>query len=72
MSFQQDVAKSNEDFIRHLITKYQETLPPIWAVVELMTMGQLSKWFYNIKARQDRRAISRNYGVDDKVMTSYC
>jgi abortive infection bacteriophage resistance protein len=71
-SLQQDVAKSNEDFIKHLITKYQETLPPIWAVVELMTMGQLSKWFSNIKARQDRRAISRNYDLDDKVMTSFC
>ena len=72
VSLQQDVAKSNEDFIRHLTSKYQETLPPIWAVVELMTMGQLSKWFSNIKARQDRRAISRNYDLDDKVMTSFC
>ena len=67
-----EVNKSNEDFIRHLTTKYQEALPPIWAVVELMTMGQLSKWFSNIKARQDRRAISQVYGIDEKVMTSFC
>jgi len=41
-------------------------------VVELMTMGQLSKWFSNIKARADRQAISRIYGLDEKVMTSFC
>lgn len=71
-NLQNEVAKSNEDFIRHLTTKYQEALPPIWAVVELMTMGQLSKWFSNIKARQDRKAISQIYGIDEKVMTSFC
>lgn len=71
-NLQKEVNKSNEDFIRHLTTKYQEALPPIWAVVELMTIGQLSKWFSNIKARQDRRAISQVYGIDEKVMTSFC
>jgi abortive infection bacteriophage resistance protein len=66
------VAKSNEDFIKHLMAKYQEALPPIWAVVELMTMGQLSKWFANISARQDRQAICQIYGLDEKIMTSFC
>tara|TARA_Y100001937_G_C7135104_1_gene339516 strand:+ start:3430 stop:4353 length:924 start_codon:yes stop_codon:yes gene_type:complete len=67
-----DVRNSREEFIKHLTTKYQERLPPIWAVVELMTMGQLSKWFSNIAARPDRQAISRVYGLDEKVMTSFC
>jgi len=67
-----DVCASREDFIRHLDRKYQEDLPPIWAVVELMTMGQLSKWFSNIKAAQDRNAISKAYGLNEKVMTSFC
>jgi abortive infection bacteriophage resistance protein len=67
-----DVRNSKEDFIRHLTRKYEELLPPIWAVVELMTMGQLSKWFSNIDARRDRQAISRVYGLDEKIMTSFC
>lgn len=71
-NLQNDVKKSNEDFIRHFKAKYQETLPPIWAVVELMTMGQLSKWFSNIKTRQDRMAICQIYNLDEKVMTSFC
>lgn len=67
-----DVSESREDFIRHLTCKYQEDLPPIWAVVELMTIGQLSKWFSNIKAAQDRRAISKAYDLHENVLTSFC
>lgn len=67
-----DVQRSKEDFIKHLTSKYEEQLPPIWAIVELMTMGQLSKWFGNIKERSDRQAISQVYGVDEKVLTSFC
>lgn len=67
-----DVRRSKEEFIKHLTDKYEELLPPIWASVELMTMGQLSKWFSNIKARRDKQAISRAYGLDEKIMTSFC
>lgn len=67
-----DVKSSKEEFIKHLTQKYEEFLPPIWAVVELMTMGHLSKWFSNIKARNDRQAISRIYGLDEKILTSFC
>ena len=57
-----DIRRSREEFIKHLTGKYEELQPPIWAVVELMTMGQLSKWFSNIEARPDRQAICRIYG----------
>jgi abortive infection bacteriophage resistance protein len=67
-----DISRSREEFIKHLKNKYEELQPPIWAVVELMTMGQLSKWFSNIKSRADRQAISRVYGLDEKIMTSLC
>jgi len=67
-----EVRRSREDFIRHLTGKYEEALPPLWACVELMTLGQLSKWFSNVKQRADRQAISRAYGIDEKVMTSFC
>lgn len=67
-----EVNNSREDFIQHLKNKYQEPLPPIWAVVELMTMGQLSRWFGNISQRSDRQAIARNYKVDERILKSYC
>ena len=67
-----DIKRSREEFIKHLTGKYEELQPPIWAVVELMTMGQLSRWFSNIEARQDKKAICAVYGLDEKVMTSFC
>ncbi len=66
-----EVKHSSEDFIRHLRTKYKEDLPPIWAVVELMTVGQLSRWFSNIKLRSDRRLIASIYAVDEKILSSF-
>ena len=67
-----DIKSSSEDFIQHLKGKYTESQPPIWAVVELMTMGQLSRWFSNINARADRVSISDNYGLNEAIMTSFC
>ena len=71
-NLEKDIKRSKEDFIRHLVDKYSDSLPPVWAVVELLTMGQLSKWFGNIKYRHDRQSISRIYGLDEKVMASFC
>lgn len=67
-----DVRNSKEEFIKHLTGKYEELLPPLWAVVELMTMGQLSKWYTNIRERSDRQAIAQVYGVDERILTSFC
>ncbi|ART83371.1 hypothetical protein CBP31_12675 [Oceanisphaera profunda] len=67
-----DVKRSREEFIKHLAQKYQEPLPPIWACVELLTMGQLSRWLSNIKLRADRQIISKSYGLDEKTLTSFC
>ncbi len=66
------VNNNQEDFIRHLRTKYAEQLPPIWAIVELMSIGELSKWFANIKLRRDRQAISEAYNINEGIMTSFC
>ncbi len=66
-----EVSRSREDFIIHLLNKYQEPLPPIWAVVEVMSMGQLSSWYKNLKGRQDALAIARNYDFDSRVLSSF-
>lgn len=65
-----EVARSQETFIRHLRTVYDEPLPPIWALVEVMTFGQLSQWYANTRQRQDRNAVARQYGIDERVLVS--
>lgn len=71
-NLEKDVRRSREDFIKHLVDKYSDPLPPVWAIVELLTMGQLSKWFSNIKRRHDRQCISHAYGLHEKAMVSIC
>ncbi|AEG32134.1 Abi family protein [Thiomicrospira cyclica] len=66
-----EVSRSREEFILHLAAKYHEPVPPIWAAVEVMSMGQLSSWFKNLKTRQDALAIADNYELDSKVLTSF-
>lgn len=67
-----DIGRSKEEFIRHFRKKYSDPAPPIWAVVELMTMGQLSKWFSIIKRPSDRQSIANTYGLDESILKSFC
>jgi abortive infection bacteriophage resistance protein len=66
-----EVNRSDENFIKHLITNYSEALPPIWAVCEVMSLGLLSRWFDNLKPMKTRRAIAMVYGVDEQVLASW-
>ncbi len=67
----QEIGRSKEPFIKHFKEKYSEELPPLWASVELMTLGQVSNWFSIIKHRQDRQLIAKYYGLDEKVLASF-
>lgn len=49
-----EARKSHETFLQHHYQKYDEPLPPLWAVVEIMTLGQLSKWYGNLRHGADR------------------
>lgn len=62
--------KSTEVFIRHFDT-YDEALPPVWSICEIMTFGQLSKWVANLRHGRDRNAIARVYGLDEVNLTSF-
>ena len=65
-----EVRRSQETFIRHLRQQYEELLPPIWAQVEIMTFGQLSQWYNNTRRGADRNAVARQYGIDERILTS--
>jgi abortive infection bacteriophage resistance protein len=62
---------SKEVFAKHLLTKYKEPLPPIWAAVEIMTIGQLSKWYENLAYSADRNKIARVFNMDETNLVSF-
>lgn len=66
-----EISRSREPFINHLTKTYDETTPPVWAIVEVISFGQLSKLFANLKYRQDRKAIADHYNLDEKVVASF-
>jgi len=66
-----EVLRSEETFIRHLLKTYSESLPPVWAVCEVMSLGLLSRWYNALKPMPTRRAIASVYGIDEKVLQSW-
>ena len=70
-SLTQEAVKSREIFIRHLRTKYDEALPPLWATCELMTFGEFSKWFTNTQGSALRNTVARTYDLDEKTLRSF-
>lgn len=66
------VANSQEIWITHYTHKYTHpSLPPIWSVFEVLSFGQLVKWYQVIKARKDRNAIADTYNLDGRVLGSF-
>ncbi len=71
LKLEEEVLRSKDTFILHYLRKYTSpVLPPIWMSAEVISLGALSKWFGNLKLRADRNAISRIYGLDEKVLMS--
>lgn len=69
-TLEEEVNRNQETFIRHLRAQYDEPLPPIWALVEVMTFGQLSQWYGNTSRSADRNAVARQFGLDESILTS--
>jgi len=71
-STEETISNSREIWIKHYKEKYKDPpLPPIWSVFEILSFGQLVKWYQVIKARKNRNAIADAYKLDGKVLGSF-
>ena len=53
-----ELVDSSETFIVHYRNSYDEPyLPPIWAIVETMSLGTLSRWFKNTKETAAKKEV---------------
>ncbi|CUX06961.1 Abi family protein [Agrobacterium fabacearum S56] len=67
----EDLKRSKDTFIVHYRSKYDDPEhPPIWMTAEVVSLGQLSMWYSNLKSRPDRQAIAKTYGLDETVLVS--
>mgnify|MGYP000333051029 CR=1 FL=1 len=66
---QDAAARSAETYIDHYRSKYSEPrLPPVWMVAEMMSFGQLSRWYSNIQGRALRNRIAAPLGLPETVL----
>ena len=66
-----ELKDSNEVFINHYRKNYQQPfLPPIWAMVEIITFGALSQWYSNTKNNKLKAKIAKSLGLPSvEIMT---
>lgn len=68
---ERELDRSNETFIKHFKDAYSEPdLPPVWAVCEIMSLGQLSQWYTLLRPISLRKRIARTYALDQQVLQS--
>lgn len=68
----EEIDRSKETFIEHYRNNYDNpSFPPIWAVSEVLSFGQLSRWFNSLKSRGDRNKIASAYDMDESVLRSF-
>jgi abortive infection bacteriophage resistance protein len=59
-----DIDQSHETFVEHYRKNYtQPLLPPIWAIVETMSLGSLSRWFANTHGTDAKKEVSQSLGM---------
>ena len=61
------VSKSSETFVKHYEKKYTSPyIPPLWAVCETMTIGQLSVWVASTKDNAVRSMVAKDMNLPTK------
>lgn len=64
-----DVSSSPETYIDHYRRTYNTpAMPPVWMVAEMMSFGQLSRWYALLDDRALRNAIARPLGLHEAVL----
>lgn len=62
-------AERNEVFLKHYLDRGEE--PPIWALCEVLSLGELSKWLRSLKHHADRDEIASAYGIHEAPFCSF-
>jgi abortive infection bacteriophage resistance protein len=64
-----DIGGSRETYIKHYRNNYDSpALPPVWMVAEMMSFGQLSRWYSNLADRALRNRIGVPLGLPETVL----
>jgi abortive infection bacteriophage resistance protein len=63
------VGTSPETYIDHYRRTYHDpAMPPVWMVAEMMSFGQLSRWYSSLDDRALRNEIARPLGLSETIL----
>jgi abortive infection bacteriophage resistance protein len=65
------IKRSTDAFILHFFDTYSDTFPPIWVVLEVLSMGQLSILYNITKRSPSRKAIASYFGIKEPVLANW-
>lgn len=61
-----EVDRSNEEFIKHYYNKYGEpVVPPCWMTLEVVSFGTLSRLYQALKKNDSKKHVANSYGIAD-------
>lgn len=64
-----EVGTSPETYIDHYRRAYADpAMPPVWMVAEMMSFGQLSRWYSSLDDRALRSKIAQPFGFSETVL----
>ncbi len=66
-----EIKKSNEEFILHFKDEYSNPYPPAWMIVEILPLGTLCKVFTNLKDYAVRKKVAQRFGIQQSVFHSW-
>lgn len=70
-SIKKEYSGSDEEFIKAFGSKYSDVYPPSWMILEITSFGTLSILFSNLRPGKTKREISNEYGISNKVFSSW-
>ena len=62
---------STEKFIEHFRHNYLEPFPPAWILGELLSMGNVNKYYRNLKNKNLKKQIARRFHLHAPVFESW-
>lgn len=70
---QHEIHRSNEDFIKHYHSKYDNPkLPPAWMTLEVLSLSTLSKMYALLQKSPEKMKIANDFGLfDERILGNW-
>lgn len=67
-----EFGKTTEIFIQHYFSNYDSPLlPPSWMALEIISLGQVSRLYKNLRSNVAKKAVANHFGVQEPVLESW-